>query len=228
MAIPNTWTPDRTARLIELYADPAKPTVKTIAATLTAETGVEFRRKAVMGKIERLGICNRADPDGIWSAACTDRMVELYQRRDQPSYQVIAEALNKEFGTTFTRCAVTGRVNRLKLANRCFTGEKRTVKPSSRVHTSAPRQRYRKAPDRAAVKPAEIYIVPLEPARPDIRIVDLEKGECRFPTVSDGDQHFFCGHPQTEGSSYCRAHKLRCNGPGTASERAARRVSVAA
>jgi GcrA cell cycle regulator len=44
-----------------------------------------------------------------------------------------------------------------------------------------------------------------------ISLEDIRNGECRYPY---GDGPFlFCGHPATDGSSYCMPHKWLCSEP---------------
>lgn len=43
----------------------------------------------------------------------------------------------------------------------------------------------------------------------DISLIDLGRGECRYPT-SDDAPFLFCGHPAQEGSSYCTPHFHLC------------------
>jgi GcrA cell cycle regulator len=158
----------------------------------------------------------------------------------QPPYQIIAETLNAEFGTTFTRSAMSGRVNRLKLANRkCSDGKRAAAPRAPRAkkppRISQPRQRYDSGSRRiltifAAVDAPELRLFPLEPRAPSLSIIDLDKNDCRYPRggTDDAPAITFCGHPQQEGSSYCAHHADLCRGRGTASERAASRVSAAA
>lgn len=51
----------------------------------------------------------------------------------------------------------------------------------------------------------EVDVVPLK-----VPLFDLEDHHCRYP---DGEPITFCGHPKTEGSSYCRGHDFLCNRP---------------
>jgi GcrA cell cycle regulator len=230
------WTEPVTARLVELYRGESKVRIGLIAPTLNAEFGIALSTRSVESKIERVNKVAGIQVVSPWTDAVIARLKELYLGDAQPPYQAIAETLNAEFGTAFTRNAMTGRVNRLKLANRkCSDGELAVVprmpraKKSPRV--SQPRQRYDSGSRRiltifAAVDAPELRLLPLEPRAPGLSIIDLEKNDCRWPVSSEEEQHFFCGHPQHAGSSYCFSHSSIAKGNGTSSERAAARVAA--
>jgi GcrA cell cycle regulator len=217
------WIPLRETRLRELYADPAKHSVAEITRRLNDETFGNFSPKAVMGKIERLGISDlREAPLDQWTTESIAFLKDQYSSREQPSYAIIAARISKEFGMNFSRCAVSGKIHRMGLSNRKFDGPRPTVLRKPRKPVDRPARR--RAPPREAAP--EIRIIHLEPRAPGMTIVDLSHGGCRFPY---GDGPFtFCDHPQVAGSSYCRNHYFICRGVGTASERAAAKVSAAA
>lgn len=46
-----------------------------------------------------------------------------------------------------------------------------------------------------------------EPRR--VALVELGRGDCRWPVESEGTNHFFCGLPRREGFPYCPHHAHR-------------------
>lgn len=230
------WQQDCADRLVELYQDPARIPYNEIARRLSAEFTPARTARGCKAKIDQLGLKSRAPESESWPLERDERLKELYDSDEAPSYKVIAEQLNAEFGTSFTRNAVTGRVNRLGFANRQGFGYRPAPESKPRApRISKPRQRYDAGSRRirtifSAVDAPEIRVIPLEPRSPDLSILDLGPLDCRYPFggTNDVPAITFCGHPQHAGSSYCQHHKMLCQGVGTASERAATRVTVAA
>lgn len=60
---------------------------------------------------------------------------------------------------------------------------------------------------------AEVPVVRPEPASLDVALLELERGDCRWPTSSD--PYRFCGHNTIPGSSYCSFHHKRSWLPAT-------------
>lgn len=225
------WPLEHEVRLREICAGAETPSGFKIATILNREFGLSLTYRSVIRKMILLGLPrSRIDLSDVWTGERGPRLKTLYDRADAPSYQVIAEELNAEFGTAFTRCAVSAKISREGFANRSLLGIDRAVKPRKIVAAVKPVRR-------APAPPPELVIVQLGPVRPGIKITDLERGECRWPVESIGDQHFFCGyavhsHAGHDGVvkrlSYCRHHYEIGRGKGTASERAALRGSAAA
>jgi GcrA cell cycle regulator len=143
------------------------------------------------------------------------------------SYSKIADALNAQFKTAYTRNATIGRARRMGLAapERIRNPSKHCPKPP---RSSAPPDKVRKrrqpefiriAPALKA-EPARLRCVEVDPRH--LLLVDLEPGDCRYPYGgdADGEPITFCGHVRREGSSYCTPHFHLTCGPGTAAERA--------
>lgn len=220
------WPSEHDARLREICAGPETPSGFKISVMLNEEFGLALTYRSVIRRMVLLGLArSRTDGSDAWTGQRGPRLKTLYDRADAPSYQVIAEELNAEFGTAFTRCAISARISREGFANRNLLGLERAVKPRKIV---AAVKRPRRAPT-AAPAPV-LVVVPLCPVRPGIKITDLEPGECRWPVSggADGESYGFCGHCQHGSSSYCFSHFSLSRGDGTHSERAATRVSNAA
>lgn len=160
------------------------------------------------------------------------KLQELYFRKHAPTMQVIAETINEEFGTTFSKNAIVSKAHRMGLTNRIIPAD-RGLAPGRTY--SVPRVQRPRVFAEARAKPAResidivklrcVEVIPLH-----ISLVDLESRHCRYPFDGvDGNPVTYCGHPrftylrngiETE-SSWCGPHHGICLGQGTSSERAA-------
>lgn len=137
------------------------------------------------------------------------------EHRTTATFSEIAEVLNKRFGTQYSRNAVIGRAQRLKLPAR-----KSPIKPKPAAVVPAMKNtdRLRAAPGAQVqainrgpkatgdgYKPKAVEVATL-----DIRLVDLEPMQCRFACVRVDDEWRFCGHRTYDGSSYCEVHHALC------------------
>lgn len=123
------------------------------------------------------------------------------------TFDEAASAINREFGTTYSRNAALGRAMRIGLRSH-NAPEPRTGFPQK------PRARPEPAPRpvRARViPPAEVIAFRCEEIVPlHVTLMDLQPNGCRYPY---GDGPFtFCGHPWLIGASYCVDHFDLCNG----------------
>jgi GcrA cell cycle regulator len=142
------------------------------------------------------------------------------------SFAEAALAINKEFGTDYTRSAAIGRARRMGLLARA---KQRNVGPRHLAKSKAPRPpRSREQPEGglrpSASSPERVNAVKLRCVGITPRLValvDLETGDCRYPYGGDkeGEAITFCGHPRLPGSSYCRPHYHLTRDDGTPSER---------
>lgn len=132
---------------------------------------------------------------------------------DGMTYRECAQAINERFNVSFTRNAVIGRGKRLGL---CTTKPAPQNPPRRKRDPTLPRYARRAPhvlPPRAVI---EMRCAEIEPRH--LSLLDLERGDCRYPY---GDQQItFCGHPILCGS-YCSAHYQLSIGPGTVAERKA-------
>jgi len=147
------------------------------------------------------------------------------------SFAEIARALNRQFGTAYTRNAAIGRARRMGLSV--------PLRPQSDGVMSAPRRpdarricgsRTRKQkhvpPGLSTVERAaalQLRCVAITPRH--LALVDLEVNDCRYPYGGEreGDPITFCGHPRREGSSYCLSHFHLTSLPEDAAEQPARK-----
>lgn len=143
------------------------------------------------------------------------------EHRTTATFSEIAEVLNKRFGTQYSRNAVIGRAQRLKLPAR-----KSPIKPKPsavvpamkntdrlRVAPGAQVQAINRGPKATGdgYKPKTVDVATL-----DIRLVDLEPAQCRFACIRVDNEWRFCGHPVKAGSSYCSEHHALCWNPRVA------------
>lgn len=123
------------------------------------------------------------------------------------SARVIAEAIGG-----VTRNAVLGAVHRHGLPRRrdvSQTVKRRVPTPRKRPTRSA---RQFAGPPKSAFKPAEVVIASVEVEPLHLKLLELQKGMCRYPY---GDSQFtFCGHPAD--GAYCAPHATLCYQPVSA------------
>ena len=107
----------------------------------------------------------------------------------------IAEAINGEFGTLYSRNAACGKAFRL--------GLKSPGKPK------VPPKPRKPQPYKPRLKPMfKTEVVRLECVEiipGNVALIDLSSDGCRYP-VNEISPFLFCNHRQLEGSSYCPGH----------------------
>jgi GcrA cell cycle regulator len=142
------------------------------------------------------------------------------------SYAEIADAINAQYKTTYSRNAAIGRARRMG-----FAGPDRPKPPPKAKAPRLHKMRVRCAAESRGPMPmfesvanVKLRCVGIVPRH--LSLLELERGECRYPYGGDaeGEAITFCGHPRRRGSSYCAAHFELSIGPGTESERAADRI----
>jgi GcrA cell cycle regulator len=112
-----------------------------------------------------------------------------------------AAALNGEFGTSYSRNAVIGRVFRLQLT---FPGQKRPAK----VLKIRP-ARVRSAPVKAKLPPIDFDVVsdiPIDICPNRVLLLFADESHCRWPAADDGGAEMVCGDTKVEGRSWCAMH----------------------
>jgi hypothetical protein len=128
-------------------------------------------------------------------------------------YRLIAEALNEKFGTSHTKNAIVGKVQRLNLTP--------PDKPKKPPYVRKPTPRRREFASTRIVRAngnsnAMRVIKTVELEQYKLRCVEIECtttfGDvtgCRYP-VGDGP-FLFCNGAKAEGSSYCLNHHVLCS-----------------
>jgi GcrA cell cycle regulator len=128
------------------------------------------------------------------------------------SYREIAEALNLEFGTHYSRNAAIGRSGRLGLVNPYWQKLASMVKKPRKPQPYKPRPKHDRAPAFNSAEYIQIECSEIVPR--NLTLLELERDDCRWPYGENQDMRF-CGRGQLEGSKYCPAHyrlSLRRNG----------------
>jgi len=154
-----------------------------------------------------------------WTPEREERLRELWDGGYSAS--VVSEMMG---GGWLTRNAVIGKARRMELARR------RTViaKNSRRGKDKRTRQAKRPAKQPLVSLPVDARTLKADawaalPHTTPVSLTDLDHGMCKWP-IGDGKPFMFCGAAAV--GSYCEHHKAMSVGIGTASERAASRVSL--
>lgn len=171
-----------------------------------------------------------------WPPEHSDALREYHAKR--MSYSEIAQALNANFNTRYSRNAVLGKSKRLGLGGSDGSGdasgpgsmEQSNSRPVGAVpYLGKPGERHAtgftlRAPTFEVGKPFKPRCVAIAPRH--LALTDLEAGDCRYPYGGDddGETITYCGHPRRQNSSYCRAHFRLTRGRGSAVERAACKI----
>lgn len=144
--------------------------------------------------------------NSVWTEA-HDAALTAHVLKGNLSYLRIADAINEQFGTTYSRNAAIGRAGRLRLSN---PHSVKSVKPNCKAPDKPlpkPLNERKQQPVFKAVspvgEPVVLRVVDIVPR--NLPLLDLDPDDCRYP-VTDDLPFLFCGHPKHEGSSYCAAH----------------------
>lgn len=130
------------------------------------------------------------------------------------SHSMIAGMLNEQFGSSYSRNAIIGKVSRMGLQSMSIRLPVKKAVKEIRARSRPPK------PPKPKPTEAQIAVFRcVEVAPKNVALVDLSKDGCRWPY---GDGPFlFCDHPRFGESFYCGPHFALSIGPGTHSEREA-------
>lgn len=133
----------------------------------------------------------------VWSAPMAHRLVQLLAS-NKLSFAGIADAINKEFGTEFTRNACIGKARRLSQPAR-QKPYLRGSRPPARVDAPIPPK----------PKPR-----PTKPRPTGIDIYQLGYGDCRWPLadIHEHPPYQYCGAAAMVGTSWCPVHAKKVFG----------------
>ena len=156
-------------------------------------------------------------PSAIWPAEHETALRALVLA-GAGSHSIMARLLNEQFGTSYTRNALIGKVSRMGL-NITWAPH-----PVQKKASTKPARRKCIAP---VAKPIPIEIdlsafrcVEVEPK--NVSLTDLPEDGCHWPY---GDGPFvFCGNPKLGSAPYCGSHLILSRGSGTFEERGAHRL----
>jgi GcrA cell cycle regulator len=144
---------------------------------------------------------------GEYWVAPADEALSRLVKAGVLSYSLIAEQINRDFGTHFTRCAAIGRASRLGLRDPRFRRVPlRGLQPNVYGKPPAPKApRVRRKVHVMLVLPRECVLPKAAPRH--VALIELEVGECRWPY---GHGPFtFCACPVfSEAHVYCEAHTI--------------------
>lgn len=143
------------------------------------------------------------------------------------SFADAANALNARFGTAYSRSAALGRARRMGVGE---PGRSKAPPVLSEVQLQRLRERrtaddfrplefFRRRPVFERIERVQLRCVEVDPRH--LTLVELERGNCRFPYGGDldGEAITFCGHPRRKGSSYCTPHFHLTRAPTEPAER---------
>jgi GcrA cell cycle regulator len=183
------WSDEQKAQLITLWNDGVS--IKDIAE----KTGMKMR--AVCWMRPQVGLAKRKNNEK-WEGRAGDLLLALWAGGHSAS--VCAQKINEECGTTFTKNAVIGRVQRALFPPRRVRVAKERPARKTRIATKK----------RAPVLPTVEVIDTLIPFEQRKQLLTLGKNECRWPVNHVGDaDFFFCSGKTDEDCSYCPAHYAR-------------------
>ncbi len=153
---------------------------------------------------------------GGWTVEQSNALTTLVAEGN--SYKQAAIAINKLFGTSYSRNSAIGRANRIGLQSpirpksehkakyvrkpKTRSGEHHVITKIVRSNGNSNAMRV----TQSVVTEYKLRCVEIEPLH--LSLIELESGHCRYP-YGDGPLTF-CGHPQKEGSSYCVPHHFLC------------------
>ena len=153
-----------------------------------------------------------------WASEHSDALREFIALR--LSCSEAAAAINRKFGTLYTRNAVLSRARRMGLMAlrppESLPGATSTLNRLGGVRPAEARISWLHRPmpvfERTETEP--LRCVEIEPRH--LSLVDLERGDCHYPYGGDeeGEAITFCGHPRRPGSSYCTPHFHLTRDPG--------------
>jgi GcrA cell cycle regulator len=145
-----------------------------------------------------------SNENSVWNTpGLNERLRELYARDGsaQLSMSMLADKLNEEFGTHFTRNAIVGRCHRLSLPGR-----------PAPIIRSYPQPKSKPGPKPMRIFKVDAPIMPREAVRlPDgnaLTIYQLSYGDCRWPLGETFARppFLYCGEPAIDGRPYCGTH----------------------
>lgn len=129
----------------------------------------------------------------IWTDEQSEVLVALLAQGR--SYAEIAEALNEQFSTSYSRNAACGKGFRLRVTAppKIRAIPKKRKRDREYIPTVKPKQR---------IEEVRLRCAEIEPRH--LTLDQLEPDDCRYPF---GDNPFtFCGRLKVEGRSYCPEH----------------------
>jgi hypothetical protein len=207
------------------------------ASKIAAELGPWCTRSAVIGKLHRLGISERASDanvvDGAWTQERIAKLLEL------SAAGMTGREIARSLSGDFSKRTVNDKLLRLRKAGLAPPPEKRDSEKNTDGWVKAqkgPKKRMgRQLPINPLAEPADFRLPPprkeaFEPIGQSVPmpIGALGPRNCRWPLWADDPvaEPLYCGSPCADMSAkpvrpYCTVHTHMALGRGTPSERAA-------
>lgn len=141
----------------------------------------------------------------VWTGALVQQLCDLYD--EQKTFSQIAEIIG------MSRNSCIGKAHRLGLERAIIQLSPEDKRRRDEARANAIREARMKA---AASRQRTNTLFRTYVKRPvndlaeralHIQFLDLEAHHCRFPYGETGQGFTFCGHPKTDGSSYCADHR---------------------
>lgn len=134
-------------------------------------------------------------------------------------YREIAATLNFQFGTSFSKNSIVGKVQRLGLTPPPKPKAppyvrkpkpRKTAREVVRIVSANSNSNAMRVVRSVVLEQAKLRCVEIIPRH--LSLLELEPGDCRYP-YGDGAPFLFCGHQTQAGSSYCGPHTTLCQEP---------------
>jgi GcrA cell cycle regulator len=232
----NVWTRKRVRRLVEFYNGGDELSSEIIAGMLNEQFGTTYSKKAIINKAQKIGFDRRGETGTLWPEDRRAVLVELCNDPTEISYAIITKRLNERFGTEYTRSAVIGCASRMGFRQRELPKESK-VAARKVPHSPAPSKPTRimgnsstTSGTRQITEPIEISALRCVQIVPrNLRITELEQGDCRYAYGEEAHEITFCGHPRFRSvtgdvvrvSSYCKLHHFLSKRSGKLSNQGA-------
>ena len=136
----------------------------------------------------------------VWTSEMLDAFRELYSEEPELPFRKIAALMSSRFDIQLTSNGCIGKAHRLGLP--------------MRGHRTGPRKPHH--PHTKRLKMIKVRVdAPIVPDMPKrepqpftLELVDLQHGDCRWPSGAPMDRppFFYCGEPAVAGRPYCAAH----------------------
>lgn len=155
----------------------------------------------------------RGDMTKMWTDQMKARVWEL--AKGNASSSTIAQTINREFGTVFTRNAVIGMCHRIavqlplppKAHQDAQTDKPKRLHVRKRPVVNMFKDNGERRPSFVPMSQTEDQNIPMEQRR---SVMQLTADTCRFPVGDVGQPgFFFCGAVPERGRPYCAGHMAR-------------------
>lgn len=145
-----------------------------------------------------------------------EHIAALREHMDKPgkSFTQIADLINSQFGTGYTRNSTIGKASRLGLKSLnpsgvTFSPRKPRKKKPGEVRRKYIRSTHNSTSALRIVREFEIEKLRCAEVVP-LNLTFADNDGCWYATGGTAPNHLFCGHDKRAGSSYCTGHHFLC------------------